>query len=228
LKLFINPRADRSFSLIIVWFRGGTQMSQIAQENTLFEIDRELDLLLDEIQEESDATDGGAVRPDLILRFQQFCDAHNEKVDRIGRFLTAMEWRSQYCKAEASRLYDRARAAGNKADRTKSMVLFYLSSRDLRKVEGSEFTLRSQKNSQDSVRIIDASLIPFSLRDVEARIPGQLWESIVALLPQETATALSRCVHQTKPNNDAIKLAVGHRECVPGVEVCRDFHLRVA
>jgi hypothetical protein len=82
-------------------------------------------------------------------------------------------------------------------------------------------------HSQDSVRMIDASLIP-PPREVEARIPGQLWENIVALLPQETATALSRCVHQTKPDNDAIKLVVGHRECVPGVEVCRDFHLYVA
>jgi hypothetical protein len=33
------------------------------------------------------------------------------------------------------------------------MVLFYLVSRDLKKIEGLEFTLRAQKNRQDSVRI---------------------------------------------------------------------------
>jgi hypothetical protein len=33
------------------------------------------------------------------------------------------------------------------------MVLFHLLSRDLKKIEGREFTLRPQKNSQDSVRI---------------------------------------------------------------------------
>ena len=35
------------------------------------------------------------------------------------------------------------------------MVLYYLRSRDLEKIEGGEFTLRSQKNSQDSVCILD-------------------------------------------------------------------------
>jgi len=109
-------------------------MSTIAQENSLFEIDQELELLLDEIQEQT-ATEGEEEIPaELMLRFQQFCDAHSEKVDRIGRFLTLIEWPMQYCKAEAARLYERARTAENKADRTKIMVLYYLNSRGLRKI----------------------------------------------------------------------------------------------
>ena len=50
-------------------------MSVIAQESSLFEIDQELDLLLDEIQEELEVKGGEEVRADLMLRFQQFCDA---------------------------------------------------------------------------------------------------------------------------------------------------------
>jgi hypothetical protein len=202
-------------------------MSVIAQESSLFEIDQELDLLLDEIQEELDVEGKEEVRADLMLRFQQFCDAHNEKVDRIGRFLTSMEWRAQYCRAEAARLYERARTADNKAERTKSMVLYYLGSRNLRKIEGREFTLRSQKNSQDSVLITDETLVPLDLRDVEAKIPGRVWQSILANLPQEPARSLSGCVQQMKPSNEAIKQAAATQELVPGAEVRRGFHLRV-
>ena len=104
-------------------------MASIAESNSLFEIDTELDRLLDEIQEEVECS--GEPSHELTSRFQQFCDAHGEKVDRIGRFVRIMEAREQFCRAEAARLGDRARTAANKADRTKSMVLFYLMSRDL-------------------------------------------------------------------------------------------------
>lgn len=50
-------------------------------------------------------------------------------------------------------IFSRSRAAGGKVERTKNMVLYYLMSRDLKKLEGAEFTMRIQKNGQDSVRI---------------------------------------------------------------------------
>jgi hypothetical protein len=59
-------------------------MSTIAATNSLFEIDAELDSLLDEIEEQT--AQGGEPSGELVARFQQFCSAHGEKVDRIGRF----------------------------------------------------------------------------------------------------------------------------------------------
>ena len=133
-------------------------MASIAEANSLFEIDMELDGLLEEIEEQVESE--GQASQELTARFQQFCTAHGEKVDRIGRFVRMMEAREQFCRGEAARLADRARAAAGKVDRTKSMVLFYLVSRDLKKIEGLEFTLRAQKNSQDSVRINDEAVLP--------------------------------------------------------------------
>jgi Siphovirus Gp157 len=106
----------------------------------------------------------------LLCRFQQFCEIHGEKVDPIGRFVRMMEAREQHCRTEAARLGERARSTAAKVDRTRSMVLFYLMSRELRKIEGREFTLRIQKNSQDSVRIVDEPALPMAYRRVEARI----------------------------------------------------------
>jgi len=49
-----------------------------------------------------------------------------------------MEAREQFCRGEAARLSDRARATAGKVERTKNMVLYYLMSRDLKAIEGRE------------------------------------------------------------------------------------------
>ncbi|AXC15542.1 hypothetical protein ACPOL_6306 [Acidisarcina polymorpha] len=60
-----------------------------------------------------------------------------------------------------------------------------LLSRDLKKVEGQEFTLRIQKNSQDSVKVTDEEAIPTAYRRIEARIDGVLGETVLSLLPED-------------------------------------------
>ena len=201
-------------------------MASIAQEYSLFEIDRELDDLLDHIEEEIETL--GEASRELIDRFQVFCEAHSEKADRIGRFLRMMEARVQYCRSEASRLQDRARSCDRKVTQTKNMVMYYLISHELKKIEGREFTLRIQKNGQDSVRFTDESQVPMRLRKVEACFDGQLWEKVVAAVPGELMHMLIASIRETVPSNEAIKQTVQSGIPVPGAEVYRGNHLRVA
>jgi len=201
-------------------------MASIAEASSLFEIDMELDGLLEEIQEQVESE--GEPSEDLVARFQQFCQAHGEKVDRIGRFVRIMEAREQYCRSEAARLTDRARAAAGKVERTKNMVLYYLLSRDIKKIEGYQFTLRAQKNTQDSVRITDEAAVPKCYCRIDARMDGVLWETVLSLLPDELARSLESSIQETRPNPDAIKAAVMRNDQVPGAEVRRGSHLRVA
>src|ERR1035441_6729705 len=177
-------------------------MASIAEASSLFEIDVELDGLLEEI--EGPVKSKGQAAEDLVAGFQQFCEAHGEKVDRIGRFVRIMEAREQYCRSESARLTDRARAAAGKVERTKNMVLYYLLSRDLKKIEGCQFTLRAQKNSQDSVQITDEAAVPKSYCRIDARIDGVLWETVLSLLPDELSTSLESSVKDTRPDADAI------------------------
>ena len=200
-------------------------MSTIADTNSLFEIDTELDGLLDEIEEQT--AQGIEPAEEIVARFQQFCSAHGEKVDRIGRFLRRMEAREQFCRAEVARLSDRARAAAGKVERTKNMVLYYLMSRDLKAIEGREFTLRAQKNSQDSVRITEEAALPASFRRIDARIGGVLWETVLANLPDELAKMLESTVEESKPDTDSIKAAIQREEEVPGADLRRGWHLRI-
>jgi Siphovirus Gp157 len=201
-------------------------MASIAESSSLFEIDMELDGLLEEIQEQVESQ--GEASEDLVARFQQFCGAHGEKVDRIGHFLRMMEARERFCRGEAARLSDRARAAAGKAERTKNMVLYYLLSRDLKKIEGYQFTLRAHKNSQDSVRITDEAAVPRSYCRIEARIPGVIWQTLLVFLPEEFVKMMESSIQETKPDAEAIKAAVAREELVPGAEVRRGMHLRVA
>jgi len=201
-------------------------MASIAEANSLFEIDMELDGLVEEIEQQIESE--GQPSEDSMARFQGFCDARGEKVDRIGRFLRIMEAREQFCRSEATRLGDRARVAANKIERTKHMVLYYLLSRDLRKIEGLQFTLRAQRNSQDSVRITEEAALPTCYRRIEARIPGVIWETVISLLPEELTKRLESSIQDSPPDNDAIKAAIAQNEVVPGAEVHRGVHLRVA
>jgi len=194
--------------------------------NTLFEIDRELDSMLDQIEEE--AEENGTASPELLERFRQFCEAESQKVDRIGRFLTLMDSRLKYCRQQAEHFQKRARSADAKVTNTKNMVLYFLMSRGLKKIEGMEFTLRMQKNSQDSVEITDAAQVPITCRELELRISGRLWQEVIAFLPEDTSKVLANCVRDDRPSNDAIKEAASRFEEIPGAQVKRGIHLRVA
>ena len=99
----------------------------MSEVNTLFEIDRELDSLLDQIEEE--AEENGTASPELLERFQQFCQAESDKVDRIGRFLTLMDSRLKYCRQQAEHFQKRARSTDAKVMSTKNMVLYFLAAR---------------------------------------------------------------------------------------------------
>lgn len=198
----------------------------MTEGTTLFEIDRELDSMLDQIEEEVE--ENGTASPELLERFRQFCEAESEKVDRIGRFLTLMDSRLKYCRQQAEHFQKRARTADAKVVNTKNMVILFLMSRGLKKIEGKEFTLRMQKNSQDSVEITDAAQVPITCRELDLRIPGSLWQLVVASLPENTSKALAGCIRDDRPNSDAIKEAVSHFEEIPGAQVKRGVHLRVA
>jgi hypothetical protein len=107
------------------------------------------------------------------------------------------------------------------------MVLYYLMSRDLKSIEGREFTLRAQKNSQDSVRITDETALPLAYRKIDARIGGVLWETVLANLPDELGRMLESAVEESRPDMDSIKAAIQREENIPGAEMRRGWHLRI-
>lgn len=201
-------------------------MGTTTQDLSLFQIDAELDQVIEEIQGLDIPNE--ELPQELMDRFQAFCQAFGDKADRIGRFIRIMESREHYCRQEADRLLTRARSAEAKVARTKSMVMYFLKSRSLTKLEGNAFELRMQRNSQDSVRIINQAVVPLAYCKARVTIDGCLWETILGVLPDELEKALQGCVEEFTPDATAIKSARLRNEPVPGAEVHRGSHLRVA
>jgi len=197
----------------------------VATDHSLLELDSELDALLDRIQDEIEEL--GEASAEAMERLQLFCGAMDVKIDRIGRFLRIMETRAEYCKRESARYAARARRAQNKIERTESMVLYYLASHDLKKIESHEFTLRRNKNSQDSVEITHPENIPDRLRRFEAKIDGPLWLDVIDALPETLAEPLAASVKSSEPSNSAIKQHLANGGVVAGASVKRGYHLRI-
>ena len=94
---------------------------QVADDNSLLEIDQELDAMLEHIEDEIEE-DGEASKQSMDL-LQVFAEAMNLKIDRIGRYLSVMETRAAHCKKEAARLAARAKRAESRVRCPQSEVL---------------------------------------------------------------------------------------------------------
>jgi ribose 5-phosphate isomerase RpiB len=197
----------------------------LAKENSFFELDSELDALLERIEDEIE--EHGEASAEAMDALSLFAKAMNVKIDRIGTYLTAMEVRAAHCKAQMQRFATRAKHAENKIALTKRMVLEYLAIHELKKIESDEFTLRRQKNSVDSVIISNPETIPPDLRTYELKVDGSFWLSLINEVSEPYAETLLRCVRSEEPSNSAIKAFVGTGGRVEGAIVRRDFHLRV-
>jgi hypothetical protein len=198
---------------------------QVADDNSLLEIDQELDALLEQIEDEIEEQ-GEASKQSMDL-LQVFAEAMNLKGDRIGRYLSVMETRATHCKKESARLAARAKRAESKIGRTKQMVLYYLESHNLARLESNEMTLRRQKNSQDSVIVANHATIPPELQRYELKVDGDLWVKLFPVLPEDLAAALEATVKNSEPLHTAIKQYFAEGKTIEGVQVRRLCHLRV-
>ena len=102
-----------------------------------------------------------------------------------------------------------------------------IAARGLKEIEGRESTLRLQRNSQDSVHVTDERQMRMFCRELDLRIHGNVWEAILAILPEDTTKVLKSCVRDERPSSDAIKAATRSR-LTPGTQVRRGVHLLLA
>jgi hypothetical protein len=65
-------------------------------------------------------------------------------------------------------------------------------------------------------------------RTIAARIDGALWERLIERVADEDRRPLVAAIQDASPSNEAIKQAVQNQIAVPGAEVYRGDHLRVA
>ena len=196
-----------------------------AENNTLFEIDTELEAQFEAATNEEEQT--GVIGEEAKQRCLDLFAELGKKVDRIARYLRATEFKARAAKEEAARLTARQKTAENRVAQVKSMLAFYMLSHGLRRLEGELNTFRLQKNGQAALEI-DGSALPQSyyLRTLTLTEPD--WERILneVTCPSLRAT-LETSVVSVEPDRERIRVELQAGREISGAMLAKREHVRL-
>jgi DNA repair ATPase RecN len=102
---------------------------------SLFDLDERLVELLDCAE---NAAEDGEIPQELLQEINDYLEAFRTKVDRIAGYWRWQESIATICGDEAERLSARKRAAERRVTRLKDMLLAFMMSRGLKKLEGEK------------------------------------------------------------------------------------------
>jgi hypothetical protein len=194
---------------------------------SLFDIDERLVDLMDRIEE---ATESGDIPQELFQEANDYLEAFRTKVDRIAGYWRWQESIARICGEEAERLLARKKAADGRVNRLKSMLLAFMMSRGLKKLEGEKAAIGMQANGMPSLVIDD---------------PVQLGERFLENGVRFTKTELQEIVYQLADgdlrrrletllsgdgweiNGSAVRSALDNNAVVSGARLVKGHHVRL-
>lgn len=195
-----------------------------AENNTLFDIDAELEEQFDRATQEQEET--GAISDKTEQRCLDLFAELGKKVDRIARYVRTTEFKARAAKEEAARLASRYKCAENRVAQVKSMLAFYMLSHGLKRLEGELNTIRLQKNGQPTLQV-DRSMLPQDYNRRTLALTEPEWEHVLtAVRCPSLRAALQASVVNIEPDMDRIRqcLQAGHE--VPGAVLVKGDHVR--
>ena len=195
-----------------------------AENNTLFEIDQELEAAFDAASQEQEET--GAIGDENQQRCLDLFAELGKKVDRIARYIRATELKARVAKEEAARLSVRQRAAENRAAQVKGMLAFFMQSRGLKRLEGELNTIRMQKNGQPSL-VIDPVALPAEYTQLTIVVPQPEWVRMLeAVAAPEMKKTLEAAVIACEPNKALVRQQLQTGQQIAGSALIKGEHVR--
>jgi tyrosyl-tRNA synthetase len=196
-----------------------------AENNTLFEIDQELEAAFDAASQEQEET--GAISDDNQQRCLDLFAELGKKVDRIARYVRATELKARVAKEEAARLTVRQRAAENRVAQVKSMLAFFMHARGLKRLEGELNTIRIQKNGQASL-VIDPVALSAEYTQLTIVIPQPDWVRVLeAVAAPEMKKTLETAVIACEPNKALVRQQLQAGQPIAGSSLVKGEHVRL-
>jgi hypothetical protein len=119
---------------------------------SLFDLDERLVELMDCAEE---AAECGEIPQELVEEINDYLEAFRTKVDRIAGYWRWQESIASICGEESERLSARKRAADRRVNRLKDMLLAFMMSRGLKKLDGEKAAIGLQANGNASLVIND-------------------------------------------------------------------------
>ena len=194
---------------------------------SLFDLDQRLIELMDCAEE---AAEQGEIPKDLIDEINDYLEAFQTKVDRIAGYWRWQESIATICGQEIDRLSTRKRAAERRVNRLKEMLLAFMLSRGLKKIEGQKSSIGLQPNSSASLVIDDPLQIGECFFEKNLRLTKTELQEIV----YQMAEGKLRCKLEAalagdgwEINNSAVRFAITNGSTVSGVKLVKGNHLRL-
>lgn len=198
--------------------------STTAENNTLFEIDKELEAAFDAASQEQDET--GAINDETRQRCTDLFAELGKKVDRVARYVRATELKARAAKEEATRLAARQKAAENRVEQVKSMLAYFMHVRGLKRLEGELNTIRLQKNGQASLQIDPLSL-PVEYNQLTITLAQPDWLRVLEAIPSpELKKQMEAAVTACEPNKALVRQQLEAGGEIPGAVLVKGEHIR--
>ncbi len=195
---------------------------------TLFEIDRELDELLDNAEAEA-AANQGQISAETKQAIEAYLEAFHKKVDAIAGYIRYQEIVAETARREEQRLAVRKRAAENRVKSLKEMLVYFLLARGLKKMEGELNTISLQKNGQPSLVVDDPSAVPDCFYEASVRLCKTELQALVTQLPDgELRARLERALqHELGIAQGAVRSALLKGKAIAGARLYKGHHIRL-
>lgn len=200
----------------------------VRDPRSLFDIDERLVELMDQVADA--AADGQEPLSELIEEINEYIEAFQSKVDRIAGYLRWQESIASICGAEAERLSARKKSAEGRVSRLKNMLLHFMLSRGLKKLEGDRAAIGLQPNSAASLVVDDPLKIgecffERSIGFTKTEIQELIYQLPVGELRGRLETQLAEEGWQV--NGSAIRAAIVNGSEVDGARLVKGHHIRI-
>jgi hypothetical protein len=195
---------------------------------SLFDLDERLIELMDQAEEAGES--GGELPEELIREIDDYIEAFRTKVDRIAGYVRWQEAIARICGEEADRLSARKRAAEARATRLKGMLLAFMMSHGLRKLEGEKASIGMQANSTPSLVIDNPLQIGECFFEREVRVTKTELREIAHQLPDgDVRRRLQRVIDADgwEVNGSAIRARFTNGSPVTGARLVKGHHVRI-
>jgi Siphovirus Gp157 len=205
-------------------FEMATITTTTAENSSLFEIDKELEAAFDAAAEEQERT--GTLSDETRQRCTDLFGELGKKVDRIARYVRAMELKARAAKEEATRLAARQKNAENRVEQVKNMLSFFMQSRGLKRLEGELNTIRLQKNGQASLQLNPLE-VPGEYNQTAFTLMHQDWVRVLdSVVTPELKQLLESAVTKIEPNKDLIRQQLQAGREIVGATLIKGEHVR--
>ena len=204
------------------------EQTTVRDPRSLFDIDERLVELMDQVADV--AADGQEPPSELIEEINEYIEAFHSNVDRIAGYLRWQESIASICGAEAERLSARKKAAEGRVSRLKNMLLHFMLSRGLKRLEGERAAIGLQPNSAASLVVDDPLKIGECFFERSIGFTKTEMQELIYQLPAgELSDRLEAQLAEDgwQVNGSAIRAAFANGAEIAGARLVKGHHIRI-